>query len=183
MRCGLEARITEIGELASKPCKPASVEACEFCGGEAIGRYYTGGASPNQMILAPMCSECLRKHEEFYLKNRPTMIHGKKLVKGGYPAIGEEEAAWVNEIATFFIGERGSWPCPRCSKPFTRLGEVVKHFVDSHPELTSSKERAYVSGVGEVFKTWQGFFCPVCGLLTSGEDALREHYRIRHGGV
>ncbi|MEM2383590.1 MAG: hypothetical protein QW521_05465, partial [Desulfurococcaceae archaeon] len=95
----------------SKPCgmpeAPSRVESreayrefCEFCGREAVGRYYTGGASPNQMISIPMCSDCLSRHEQFYMKNRPAMVYGKKLVRGRYPAMDEEKTVWVNEIST-----------------------------------------------------------------------------------
>ncbi len=193
-RCGLAVPLNEVEKLVSKPCgmpeapsriesREASREVCEFCGREAIGRYYTGGASPNQMISIPMCSDCLSKHEQLYMKNRPAMVYGRRLVRGRYPAIEEEKTAWVNEISTWFVSKNGSWNCPRCREEFKRLGDAVKHFIETHPELTSTKEKIYVHGIGEVYKTWQGLFCNICGLMLPSEDALREHYRIHHGGV
>ncbi|MEM0452853.1 MAG: hypothetical protein QW382_07070 [Nitrososphaerota archaeon] len=192
VKCGLTLPLNEVDKLASNPCmrepidagsREASREVCEFCGREAIGRYYTGGASPNQMISIPMCSDCLSKHEQLYMKNRPAMVYGRRLVRGRYPAIEEEKTAWVNEISTWFISRNGSWTCPRCREEFKRLGDAVKHFIETHPELTSTKEKIYVHGIGEVYKTWQGLFCNICGLMLPSKDALREHYRIHHGGV
>ncbi|MEM3742517.1 MAG: hypothetical protein QXU28_05515, partial [Nitrososphaerota archaeon] len=180
IRCGLEAPLTGVDKLMKVKCGTNTQEIlkCEFCGKEALNKYYTGGASPNQMISIPMCSDCLSRHEQFYMKNRPAMVYGKKLVRGRYPAMDEEKTAWVNEISTWFISRNGSWPCPRCGEEFKRLGEVVKHFIEKHPELTSSRDRVYVHGIGEVYRTWQGLFCNTCGLMLPSEDALREHYRI-----
>lgn len=59
-----------------------------------------------------------------------------------------------------------------------RLGEAVKHYIEKHPEKTSTEDRVYMVNIGEVFKTWQGLSCPACGLLLPSEEALREHYGI-----
>lgn len=195
IKCGVEVQLLEADKLISIECgtveedeekveaekteKTEEAGACEYCGGRAIGRYYVSGASPTEMMQVPVCEQCLRRIEEFFMKNRPTIVYGKKIVRLKYPADEDVKVAWVNEISTFFTGRNGSWPCPKCGKMFNRLAETVKHFIESHPELTSTKDRIYTK-VGEAFKTWQGLFCRVCGLMLPDEDALVEHHRIHH---
>lgn len=197
--CGAEAPLTRIAELKEKPCRDAEgardVEGepresrepengvCEFCGGEASGRYPASIAGKLMEIW--LCGRCLQRYEEFYLSSRPslTVQRGSKrtTVRGGHPIEGERRVAWVQELSTWFVeSEDHRWPCPACGEAFDRLADVVKHFADKHPEKPGW-ERERIKGVGEAPRTWQGFFCPRCGLFIESEDELRSHYG-EHGG-
>ena len=56
-----------------------------------------------------------------------------------------------------------------------------KHFAEKHPEKPGF-EREYVSGLGGVPRTWQGWYCLKCGLFESDLNILKAHYKADHGG-
>jgi len=197
--CGAEVPLTEVAKLKERPCKVPTKEAedgevreekrvepvgvCEYCGGEAAGRYPVAG-----MEIA-LCSKCLDKYEEFYLKARPSLSRRDPAtnkvvtVRGRHPLELMEKPpriAWVNELSTWFIEEGGKWPCPACGEKFDRLADAIRHFAEKHPEK-GGFSREFVNGYGDVPKTWQGFYCLRCGLLCRSEEELREHYKT-HGG-
>jgi len=193
--CGAEAPLTELARLKGAPCRPSmkggevreveeerAADRCEYCGGEAVGRYPAAG------IEVALCGRCLGKYEEFYLKARPslTVKRGSKAgaIRGRHPMeLGEPprpRVAWSSELMTWFIEGDDGWPCPACAEKFNRLADVIKHFAERHPERLGW-ERVYVRGVGDAPRTWQGIFCPSCGLFLESEEGLREHYRS-HGG-
>ena len=83
---------------------------CEYCGGEAVGRYPVVG-----MEIA-LCEKCLDKYEEFYLKARPSITRRDPLtnkiatvrVKHSLELLEKKpRIAWVNELTTWFIEEGG----------------------------------------------------------------------------
>ena len=201
VKCGLEVSLTEADKLLSTPCGvPAErpkeaeeggeekrAEVCEYCGErQAIGRYPTAG------VEVPLCVECLKRYEEFYLRSRPsfsrrdpmtgriTSIRGKHFLELLEPE-KRPKIAWVNELTTWFIeSEDGRWKCPACGKVFDRLADVIKHFTEEHPDKPGF-EKEYVPEVGEVTRTWQGYFCE-CGLFETDLKALKIHYKTVHGG-
>jgi len=198
--CGAEVPLTEVSKLKEKPCKvpgkegeaeevkeekrPEPAGVCEYCGGEAVGRYPVAG-----MEIA-LCEKCLDKYEEFYLKARPSITRRDPLtnkvatirVKHSLELLEKPpKIAWVNELTTWFIEENGKWPCPACGEKFDRLAEAIKHFAEKHPEK-AGWEREFVNGLGEVPKTWQGFTCPKCGLFEGDAKLLKLHYKKVHGG-
>ena len=198
--CGAEVPLTEVAKLKEKPCKVPTKEAetgevkeeekpepagvCEYCGGEAIGRYPVAG------MEISLCEKCLDKYEEFYLKARPSITQRDPLtnkvatirVKHSLELLEKPpKIAWVNELTTWFIEENGKWPCPACGEKFDRLADAIKHFTEKHPEK-AGWEREFVNGLGEVPKTWQGFTCPKCGLFEGDAKLLKLHYKKVHGG-
>jgi len=201
VRCGLEVSLTEADKLISTPCgAPAErpkeaeerteekrVEVCEYCGERpAVGRYPTAG------VEVPLCVECLKRYEEFYLRSRPsfsrrdpmtgriTSIRGKHFLELLEPE-KRPKIAWVNELTTWFIESKdGRWKCPACGKVFDRLADVIKHFTEEHPDKPGF-EKEYVPEIGEVTRTWQGYFCE-CGLFETDLKALKIHYKTVHGG-
>jgi len=201
VRCGLTVKLDEVGKLLEARCgggvlKPAAeqvkadmgqktgVGTCGYCGGEAIGLYPVEyvDSSPIEM---PVCGQCAGKVEEAYLKARPNVmgLSRKVRVRCRHPLEASRRVAWHHYTATWYVeGEDGMWPCPACGAVFDRILEAVKHFVEKHPELPSKAGREYVAGVGEVFRTWQGYYCPVCGLICESEAALKEHYKTHGGG-
>jgi len=192
LRCGVKAKISEADKLVSIQCRveePRPMDGsekpktCGYCGREAYNVYPVEKVD-NTLIDIPLCNECIAKVEEFMMKSRPNIlsISGKKRITCKHPMEGSRKVAWNHNISTWFIeSEDGRWPCPACGYTTSRLLETIKHFVEKHPELPKT-EREYVSGIGEVSKTWQGYYCPVCGLLNEDVKKLREHYK-NHGGV
>jgi len=88
---------------------------------------------------------------------------------------GVRKVAWNSYTKTWFtLNEEGKWQCPACRERSHRLLDIIRHFVEKHPDLVASG-REYVAGIGEVWKTWQGYYCPACGLLCNLKE-LKEHY-------
>jgi len=195
VRCGLVARLDEVAKLTEAACstqaEAAGAEAgrdekmtdermaCEYCGGPAIGAYpieYVGG-SP---IYIPLCADCAGKIERMFVVARPNIADrsGKRLIRCRHPMEGVKAVAWF--ARTWFVKD-GRWPCPACEAAFEGLLDAIRHFVERHPDLASRSGREYVAGVGHVWRTWQGYYCPTCGLLCDSARALREHYGS-HGG-
>jgi uncharacterized C2H2 Zn-finger protein len=190
LRCGLTVRLDEVSKLAEAGCageqapdagqgpERAEARTCEYCGREAVGRYpieYVGG-SP---IYLALCGDCARKIEELYANARPNIADrtGKRLIRCRHPFEGVRKVAWNSYMKTWFtLNEEGKWQCPACGITRGKLLDVIKHFVERHPELASRSGREYVAGVGDVWRTWQGYYCPACGLLLADAKALREHY-------
>ena len=195
LRCGLTVRLDEVGKLSEAGCTggvaepvtgPAKTEmkTCGYCGKAAVGSYPAEYVD-NTPIEVPLCVECMKKLEETYLKTRPNImgLSKKARVRCRHPMEDTRTVAWHHYTATWYImDEDGRWPCPACGAVFDRILEAVKHFTEEHPELPSKAGREYVRGLGEVSRTWQGYYCPVCGLLCESEAALREHYRAHGGG-
>lgn len=199
VRCGLTVRLDEVGELLEARCgggvlKPAAEQVekeivqkagtCGYCGGEAIGLYPVEYVDSSPMEM-PVCGQCAGRIEEAYLKARPNVmgLSRKVRVRCSHPLEASRRVAWHHYTATWYVeGEDGRWPCPACGAVFDRILEAVKHFVEKHPELPSKAGREYAADLGEVFRTWQGYYCPVCGLLCESEAALKEHYRTHGGG-
>ncbi len=196
--CGAEAPLTELNKLKEKPCKvprkegeteeakekPEPAGVCEYCGGEAIGRYPVAG------MEIRLCEKCLDKYEEFYLKARPSITRRDLLtnqvatirVKHSLELLEKPpKIAWVNELTTWFIEEDGKWPCPACGEEFDRLANAIKHFTEKHPEK-AGWEREFVNELGDVPKTWQGYACPECGLFEGDLNLLKLHYKKVHRG-
>ena len=198
--CGAEVPLTEVSKLKEMPCKVPGKEGeveevkkeeekvkhagvCEYCGGEAVGRYPVAG------MEVSLCEKCLDKYEEFYLRARPSLSRRDPAtnkvvtVRGRHPlelAERPPRIAWVNELSTWFVEEGGKWPCPACGKRFDRLADAIRHFAEKHPEKPGFG-REFVNGLGDVPKTWQGLYCLRCGLLCGSEEELRKHY-MAHGG-
>jgi hypothetical protein len=127
----------------------------------------------------------LRKIEEAYLKMRPNImgLSRKSRVRCRHPLENSRTVAWHHYTATWYMmDENGRWPCPACGMVFDRLLKTVKHFTEKHPDLPSKAGREYVRGLGEVSRTWQGYYCPVCGLLCDSEATLKDHYKSHGGG-
>lgn len=194
IKCGLEAKVVEVEKLTSTQCRTeeekSEKKGCEWCGGEAVGKYPVDSIE-DSLIEISLCSRCLSKAEDFFLKARPIVssIFKDKLgrdkgVKAKHPLEElDEDVAWVSFTNTWFTKDGEQWICPTCGYSSNKLLETVKHFVDKHPETIARRETVNVDDIGRITKTWQGFYCPACGLLLPNEDALREHYKIRHGGV
>jgi len=198
VKCGLTVRLDEAGKLSEARCvtseaviertpEPAlkpEVKTCGYCGKTAVGSYpveYVG----NNPIDIPLCKDCMKKLEETYMNARPNImgLSRKSRVRCRHPLENSRTIAWQHYTATWYVAsEDGRWPCPACGKVFERLLDAVKHFSEKHPELSSRSGREYVGGIGEVSKTWQGYYCPFCGLLCDDEKTLRGHYKT-HGGV
>ena len=114
------------------------------------------------------------------MTGRITSIRGKHFLELLEPE-KRPKIAWVNELTTWFIeSEDGRWKCPACGKVFDRLADVIKHFTEEHPDKPGF-EKEYVPEVGEVTRTWQGYFCE-CGLFETDLKALKIHYKTVHGG-
>jgi hypothetical protein len=151
---------------------------CEYCGKEAIAKYpveYVGG-SPLYLAL---CSDCAKKIEEMYVVARPNIADraGRARIRCRHPLEDVRRVAWHSYTKTWFVAdEDGRWPCPACGIARSNLLlDIIKHFVEKHPDLAVRSGREYVSGVGDVWRTWQGYYCP-CGLLCDSVKTLREHY-------
>ena len=189
VRCGMAVRLTDVSKLSETRCV-ASAETvsepktCGYCGGAAIGLYPVEYVDSSPMDM-PVCSQCASKIEETYLKVRPNTagLTGKTRVRCRHPLEASRKVAWHHYTATWYVEDENSrWPCPACGAVFDRILEAVKHFSEKHPELPSKAGREYLASVGEVFRTWQGYYCPVCGLLNETEDSLKKHYRTHGGG-
>jgi uncharacterized C2H2 Zn-finger protein len=191
LKCGLTVRLDEVSKLAEAGCageqapdagqgpERAEARTCEYCGREAVGRYpieYVGG-SP---LYLPLCSDCAKKIEEMYVVTRPNIADRskKRLIRCRHPLEGARRVAWHSYTKTWFVDKEGRWPCPACGAVYDRLLDAVKHFVEEHPDLTARSGREYVASVGEVWKTWQGYYCPACGLLCDDSKTLQEHYKL-----
>jgi hypothetical protein len=194
LRCGLTVRLDGVSRLTDAPCmeeqgqeagaeqrteqRKAETSICEYCGKEAIAKYpveYVGG-SPLYLAL---CSDCAKKIEEMYVIARPNIVDrtGKRLLRCRHPMEGVRKVAWNSYTKTWFtLNEEGKWQCPACGIAHGKLLDIIKHFVEKHPDLATRSGREYVASVGEVWKTWQGYYCPACGLLLADAKALREHY-------
>jgi hypothetical protein len=196
LRCGLTVRLDEVARLTetgcageptlekagAEPSQLAEARTCEYCGKPSVSAYpieYVGG-SP---LYLPLCADCARKIEEMYIVARPNIADrtGKKLIRCRHPMEGGvRKVAWNSHAKTWFVAdEDGRWPCPACGAAYDRLLDAVKHFVEKHPDLAARSGREYVSGVGDVWRTWQGYYCP-CGLLCDSVKTLREHYESHH---
>ncbi len=143
-----------------------------FCGARAIGKY------PLEDVGGPtdvwLCNKCLERYEEFYLYCRPLLRSLTRKVVTGQCDVGGRRYAWVGWLMTWFIEDGGIWPCPACTEKFYRLADVIRHFQKTHLGKVGW-EKVYVKDVGEVTATWQGFFCPICGLFLQSEEDLRRH--------
>ena len=197
VRCGMTVRLDEVSKLSETKCietqvvtktvtesKTVELKTCGYCGGEAIGLYPVEYVD-NNPIEVPVCGQCAGKIEETYLKARPNMtgLTRKARVRCRHPLEASRKVAWHHYTATWYVGdEKGRWPCPACGAVFDRILEAVKHFTEKHPELPARSGREYIIGVGEVSRTWQGYYCPTCGLLCESEVALKEHYKTHGGG-
>jgi rubrerythrin len=193
-------RLDEVSKLMDTPCAEGrrqdeveqkregaeKVEArvCEYCGKPAdAGMYpieYVGG-SPLYLAL---CSDCAKKIEEMYVVARPNIVDrtGKRLLRCKHPLEGVRRVAWNSYTKTWFVADKeGRWPCPACGVVHDRLLDAIKHFVEKHPDLPRSG-REYVAEVGEVWKTWQGHYCPICGLLCDLKTLREHHYESHHRG-
>ena|GEM_PF-1150702 len=197
IRCELTVRLDEVSRLSEAKCIEGATEQvtekakektemsrCGYCGKTAVGSYPAEYVD-NNPVEVPLCNECLKKIEEAYLKMRPNImgLSRKSRVRCRHPLENSRTVAWHHYTATWYVmDENGRWPCPACSIVFDRLLEAVKHFTEKHPDLPSKAGREYVRGLGEVSKTWQGYYCPVCGLLCDSEATLRDHYKSHGGG-
>ena len=196
VKCGFSVRLDEVAKLSEVECVSRKViedtstgkaepTTCSYCGrSPIIGVYPTEYYIDNNPIEMPLCHDCAKRIEDFYLRARPNIMGAsrKARIVCRHPLEGLRAIAWNNYLSTWFVrGESGRWPCPRCGALFSRLLDVTKHFIEKHPELPV-RDREYVVGVGEVFKTWQGYYCPICGLLCESEEGLREHYKSHGGG-
>jgi uncharacterized C2H2 Zn-finger protein len=195
LRCGLVVRLDEVSKLSEAKCiggaqvaeqarEKAEMSRCGYCGKTAVGSYPAEYVD-NNPIEVPLCSECLRKIEEAYLKMRPNImgLSKKSRVRCRHPLENSRTVAWHHYTATWYMmDENGRWPCPACGMVFDRLLKTVKHFTEKHPDLPSKAGREYVRGLGEVSRTWQGYYCPVCGLLCDSEATLKDHYKSHGGG-
>ena len=190
LRCGLTVRLDEVSKLVDTPCmeeqrqeagaeqRRAETNICEYCGAPSIGSYPIEYVSGSPVYLS-LCADCARKIEELYASARPNIADrtGKRLIRCRHPFEGVRKVAWNSYTKTWFMAdEDGRWPCPACGAVYDRLLDAVKHFVERHPDLASRSGREYVAGVGDVWRTWQGYYCPACGLLLADAKALREHY-------
>jgi rubrerythrin len=194
VKCGLVVRLDEVSKLTDTPCaegrrqdeveqkreeaEKVEARACEYCGKPSMGAYPIEYVSGSQVYLS-LCSDCAKKVEEMYAVARPNIADrsGKRLIRCRHPMEGVRRLAWYHYAATWFMAdEDGRWPCPACGAVYDRLLDAAKHFVEKHPDLASRSGREHVTGVGDVWRTWQGYYCPVCGLLCDSVKTLREHY-------
>jgi uncharacterized C2H2 Zn-finger protein len=195
VRCGLTVRLEEVSRFSEAKCiggaqvaeqarEKAEMSRCGYCGKAAVGSYPAEYVD-NNPIEVPLCQQCMGKIEEAYLKMRPNImgLSRKSRVRCRHPLENTRTVAWHHYTATWYVmDENGRWPCPACGMVFDRLLEAVKHFTEKHPELPSKAGREYVRGLGEVSRTWQGYYCPVCGLLCDSEATLKDHYKGHGGG-
>ena len=194
LRCGLTVRLDEVSKLADTPCMEerrqdeteqkreetgkAEARACEYCGKPSIGAYPIEYVSGSPVYLS-LCADCAKKIEELYANARPNIADktGKRLIRCRHPFEGVRKVAWNSYTKTWFtLNEEGEWQCPACGIAHGRLLDIIKHFIEKHPDLASRSGREHVTGVGDVWRTWQGYYCPACGLLLANAKALREHY-------
>ena len=194
LRCGLTVRLDEVSKLADTPCMEerrqdeteqkreetgkAEARACEYCGKPSIGAYPIEYVSGSPVYLS-LCADCAKKIEEMYVIARPNIVDrtGKRLLRCRHPMEGVRKVAWNSYMKTWFtLNEEGKWQCPACGITRGKLLDVIKHFVEKHPDLVARSGREHVTSVGEVWKTWQGYYCPACGLLCNSVKELKEHY-------
>jgi hypothetical protein len=191
LRCGLTVRLDEVARLTetrcageptlekagAEPSQLAEARTCEYCGKPSVSAYpieYVGG-SP---LYLSLCADCAKKIEEMYVIARPNIVDRTgRLLRCRHPMEGVRKVAWNSYTKTWFtLNEEGKWQCPACGIARSNLLlDIIKHFVEKHPDLARSG-REYVASVGEVWKTWQGYYCPACGLLCDSVKTLREHY-------
>ena len=196
LKCGLTVRLDEvsklsevkcIGELTVKPTEAekgrSEVRTCGYCGREAVGVYPVEYVD-NTPVEIPLCEECIGRVEEFYLKARPNImgLSKKSRIRCRHPLEGQRMVAWHHATSTWYVKGEDEWPCPLCRASFDRLLDVVKHFVERHHEPLTKTGREYIHGVGDVSKTWQGYYCPICGLLCFSQEVLKDHYKSHGGG-
>jgi rubrerythrin len=198
LRCGLVVRLDEVSRLSEAKCiggateqvteqarKKTEISRCGYCGRSLVVGIYPTEYVEGSPIEVPLCEECAKKVEEFYLKARPNVsgLTRKARVRCKHPLEGQKMVAWHHATSTWYVrGEDGTWPCPLCHASFDRLLDVVKHFMERHHEPLTKTGREYVHGVGDVSKTWQGYYCPICGLLCFSQEVLKDHYRSHGGG-
>jgi len=195
LKCGLIVRLDEVGKLSETKCiraaeqeaeqtrEKAEISRCGYCGRSPVVGIYPTEYVEGSPIEVPLCEECARKVEEFYLKARPNVsgLTRKARVRCKHPLEDSRAVAWHHFTSTWYVrGEDGTWPCPSCHANFDRLLDVIKHFIERHQELLMVAGREYIKGLGEVSRTWQGLYCPLCGLLCKSEEDLKNHYRS-HG--
>jgi hypothetical protein len=196
LKCGLTVRLDEVSKLSEARCtreltvKPTEAEkgesevrTCGYCGREAVGVYPVEYVD-NTPVEIPLCEECIGRVEEFYLKARPNImgLSKKSRIRCRHPLEGQRMVAWHHATSTWYVKGEDEWPCPLCRASFDRLLDVVKHFVERHHEPLTKTGREYIHGVGDVSKTWQGYYCPICGLLCFSQEVLKDHYKSHGGG-
>jgi len=135
VKCGASAPLTGLKALKETPCSTEKREAvvslprrCENCGREAT---------------ASLCDECANVFEKYAEAARPAPFREWGGIKP--PSVpGVDGWGWVSFLATFFPfrnleGGGREWRCPvpGCGKKAPRLIDVVDHFRDAHPMLTS----------------------------------------------
>jgi len=198
LRCGLVVRLDEVSRLSEAKCiggateqvteqtrEKTKISRCGYCGRSPVVGIYPTEYVEGSPIEVPLCEECVKKVEEFYLKARPNVsgLTRKARVRCKHPLEDSKAVAWHHFTSTWYVrSENGKWPCPSCGTVFDRLLETIKHFTEKHPDLPSKAGREYVKGLGEVSRTWQGYYCPVCGLLCDSEATLKDHYKSHGGG-
>ena len=194
VRCGLTVRLDEVGKLSETKCiegateqtekarEKAEISRCGYCGRSPVVGIYPTEYVEGSPIEVPLCEECARKVEEFYLKARPNVsgLTRKARVRCKHPLEDSRAVAWHHFTSTWYVRGEDGWPCPSCHVNFNRLLDVIKHFIERHQELLMVAGREYIKGLGEVSRTWQGLYCPLCGLLCKSEEDLKNHYRS-HG--
>lgn len=194
MRCGLTVPLTEAAKFRESPCKQDSKRneerrgVCELCGREdRVAGYPVWDSTSREFKDKLLCLQCQRRYEDFYITTRPSVsANRKRSVKARHPLEGERDVdvAWFGELATFFAKRGGLWECPACDARFSRFGDASRHFLQRHLEKASRGfETAWDPSVGDYVTTWQGSFCPVCGLLLPSVEELRKHHSAEHGEV
>jgi hypothetical protein len=197
LKCGLTVRLDEVASLTDTPCteergqeagaeqkregaEKVEARVCEYCGKPADAGMYPIEYVSGSPVYLSLCADCARKIEEMYVIARPNITdRSKRLIRCRHPMEGVRRLAWYHYAATWFMAdEDGRWPCPACGVVHDRLLDAIKHFVEKHPDLPRSG-REYVAEVGEVWRTWQGYYCP-CGLLCNSLKELKEHYESHH---
>jgi hypothetical protein len=197
LKCGLTVRLDEVASLTDTPCTEerrqdeaeqkreetgkAEARACEYCGKPADAGMYPIEYVSGSPVYLSLCADCAKKIEELYANARPNIVDrtGKRLLRCRHPMEGVRKVAWNSCTKTWFtLNEEGEWQCPACGIAHGRLLDIIKHFVEKHPYLASKSGREHVTGVGETWKTWQGYYCPACGLLCNDSKTLQEHYKL-----
>ncbi|MCE4629867.1 MAG: hypothetical protein F7C82_06275 [Desulfurococcales archaeon] len=161
IKCGFKVPITEAVKIKEHRCGGQGV--CHLCGRTSqVHDYPVWDAVIKEFKDQPLCLDCERSYENFFLSARPTVAklrHGVGIVRAVHPLEKRHDTkvAWFSDFSTFFVRVGEAWICPACEDKHYRLGDVAKHFSQRHPlEASRGLTVAWLPSVGEYAASWQG---------------------------